>query len=293
MTLSNHPVKKPNIRRALDYLLPYRWSLAAVLAISLTGTAMTLYLPLLSRGLVDQALLGQDMSALIRIVSLFVAIPLASFVLNVISGMIYTKLSADVLFDMRVDVYRHLQRLSPRFFASRPLGDMVEQGRLAKLSPAVHQARSFRVPYLLDLVIATIEDLDRYVAGGRRADRARRTVNWRRKARVGNDPLPARGTGTSSRRSRRRSFVARADDCESGLCDTFTARKPRSSNIVCTYRLCLGFAVICLRLAHADISALTSSSRSGPSREKVSGPRSVIVLAAFRASASLTLLSRL
>ena len=120
-------MKKQNIRRALDYLLPYRWSLAAVLAISLTGTAMTLYLPLLSRGLVDQALLGQDMGALIRIVSLFVAIPLASFVLNVISGMIYTKLSADVLFDMRVDVYRHLQRLSPRFFASRPLGDIVSR----------------------------------------------------------------------------------------------------------------------------------------------------------------------
>ena len=98
-----------------------------MLLISLAGTALSLYLPLLSRDLVDDALLGQNMSALVRIVSLFLAIPLASFALNVVSGMVYTKLSADVLFDMRVDVYAHLQRLSPRFFASRPLGDIVSR----------------------------------------------------------------------------------------------------------------------------------------------------------------------
>ncbi len=127
MTGSDPARNRPNLRRAARYLLPYRRQLAAVLAISLTGTALTLYLPLLSRGLVDDALLGQDMAALVRIVSLFLVIPLVSFVLNVISGMIYTALSANVLFDMRVDVYAHLQRLSPRFFAARPLGDIVSR----------------------------------------------------------------------------------------------------------------------------------------------------------------------
>ena len=127
MTGSDPARDRPNLRRAARYLLPYRRQLAAVLAISLTGTALTLYLPLLSRGLVDDALLGQDMAALVRIVSLFLLIPLISFVLNVISGMIYTALSANILFDMRVDVYAHLQRLSPRFFAVRPLGDIVSR----------------------------------------------------------------------------------------------------------------------------------------------------------------------
>ena len=127
MTGAEPARKRPNLRRAARYLLPYRRQLAAVLLISLSGTALSLYLPLLSRDLVDDALLGQDMAALVRTVSLFLAIPLASFALNVVSGMIYTKLSADVLFDMRVDVYAHLQRLSPRFFASRPLGDIVSR----------------------------------------------------------------------------------------------------------------------------------------------------------------------
>ena len=114
-----------DLRRAFRYLLPYRWGLVFVLVVSLAGTAISLYLPLLSRGLVDDALLGQDMQALFRIVLLFLAIPVASFVLNVAASLIYTKLSAEVLFDMRVDVYRHLQSLSPRFYAGRALGDIV------------------------------------------------------------------------------------------------------------------------------------------------------------------------
>jgi ATP-binding cassette subfamily B protein len=41
--------------------------------------------------------------------------------------MRYTRVSADILFDMRSDLYRHLQRLSPRFYAATPLGDIVSR----------------------------------------------------------------------------------------------------------------------------------------------------------------------
>ena len=37
--------------------------------------------------------------------------------LNVISGLRYTRISAEILFDMRLALYRHFQRLSPRFYA--------------------------------------------------------------------------------------------------------------------------------------------------------------------------------
>tara|TARA_B100000678_G_scaffold264758_1_gene248481 strand:+ start:623 stop:2131 length:1509 start_codon:yes stop_codon:yes gene_type:complete len=47
--------------------------------------------------------------------------------MNVLSGMRYTKVSADILFDMRLDLYRHLQRLSPRYYAKTPLGDVVSR----------------------------------------------------------------------------------------------------------------------------------------------------------------------
>ena len=47
--------------------------------------------------------------------------------LNVVSGLRYTRVSADILFDMRLEMYRHLQRLSPRFYARVRLGDLMSR----------------------------------------------------------------------------------------------------------------------------------------------------------------------
>ena len=49
----------------------------------------------------------------------------AGFALTAVTGLRYTRVSADILFDMRLALYRHLQRLSPRFYARTPLGDIL------------------------------------------------------------------------------------------------------------------------------------------------------------------------
>jgi ATP-binding cassette, subfamily B, bacterial len=120
-------VRSPELRWALSYLPP-RWrGLTLVLVLSLTSTVLSLCVPYLSKTLVDEALLGRNMPALLRIVGTFLAITLVTFTLNVVSGLRYTHLSADILFDMRLAVYRHLQRLSPRFYVAKPLGQIVSR----------------------------------------------------------------------------------------------------------------------------------------------------------------------
>ena len=117
----------PGLRRAFAFLAPYWRRLVLVMAISLVSTAMSLVTPYLSKDLVDHALVGRDMAALWRIVGLFALIGVVSYVLNVVSGMRYTRVSAEILFDMRLAVYGHLQRLSPRFYARTRLGDIVSR----------------------------------------------------------------------------------------------------------------------------------------------------------------------
>jgi ATP-binding cassette subfamily B protein len=114
-----------DLGRALAYVVPYWRRLLFVAILSLVSTGLALYLPYLSRELVDGALLARDGTRLWRIVILFGAATLAGFGLNVLSGLRYTRVSAEILFDMRLDLYRHLQRLSPRFYARTRLGDLV------------------------------------------------------------------------------------------------------------------------------------------------------------------------
>jgi len=116
-----------HFRRALRFVRPYVGALVPVVVLSLCGTVLNLYLPYLSRALVDDALMGGDQGALVRIVGLFVGVTVLSFGMSVTSGMRYTRVSADILFDMRLELYRHLQRLSPRFYARARLGDVVSR----------------------------------------------------------------------------------------------------------------------------------------------------------------------
>jgi ATP-binding cassette, subfamily B, bacterial len=116
-----------DLRRALQFIVPYRRRLALVLALSGLSTALGLYLPLLSRDFVDGALIGRDARTLVRVVAFFAVVSLASFFVNIVSGLRYTRVSADILFDMRLEMYRHLQRLSPRFYARTRLGEIMSR----------------------------------------------------------------------------------------------------------------------------------------------------------------------
>src|SRR5688500_3263635 len=116
-----------DIRRLLNYVAPYWTRLVLVLVLALAGTLVSLYVPYLFRSLVDTALVGRNANALVRIISFFVGLTLVSYALNVISGLRYTRVSADILFDMRLAVFRRLQELSPRFYARMPLGQIVSR----------------------------------------------------------------------------------------------------------------------------------------------------------------------
>lgn len=115
------------LRRALGYARPHWRRLVLVLALSAASTALSLWLPYLSKSLVDGALLGGDRGLLIRIVALFLVLTAVSFTINVVSGLRYTRVSADILFDMRLELYRHLQRLSPRFYARTSMGQILSR----------------------------------------------------------------------------------------------------------------------------------------------------------------------
>jgi len=114
-------------RRAMQFVAPYWRNLAWVMALGLLSTAIALAQPYISRLLIDDALLRHNLRALGEIAALMVGVTVAGFVVNIASSYRYVRLSAECLFDMRLAVYRHLQGLSPRFFAKRKLGDLVSR----------------------------------------------------------------------------------------------------------------------------------------------------------------------
>jgi ATP-binding cassette subfamily B protein len=112
-------------RRALVHVLPYWRGLTVVATLSLISTVVSLSIPYLSRTLVDRALVGRDATWLWWTVALIAATTVVGYLLTAAVGLQYTRLSAAILFDMRLALYRHLQRLSPRFYARTPICDIL------------------------------------------------------------------------------------------------------------------------------------------------------------------------
>lgn len=113
--------------RLLPFLRPYYRPLAIVLVISLASTLLNLMQPYLSKLMIDKALMRSDMDALVKIAGAMILVSLGGFALNMLASYRYVSASAAMLFDIRAALLRHLQHLSPRFYARFRLGDLMSR----------------------------------------------------------------------------------------------------------------------------------------------------------------------
>jgi ATP-binding cassette subfamily B protein len=114
-------------RTLWDYARPYWHRLSWIVFLSVGSTAVSLAVPYLAKTLVDEALLKQNYHKLFQTIAILIVFTLASYVLGAWSGLRYTKVSAEILFDMRLELYGHLQQLGPRFWARARLGEVLSR----------------------------------------------------------------------------------------------------------------------------------------------------------------------
>jgi ATP-binding cassette subfamily B protein len=144
---SHHGSMLGEYRRALVFVQPYWRRLVLVLIISLFSTVLGLVQPYIAKLLIDEALLRRDLRALAWVAFLMVVVTVLGFVFSILASYRYVAVSADVLFDMRLALYEHLQKLSPRFYARTKLGEIV-----SRINNDVAEAQRVAADTLLALV---------------------------------------------------------------------------------------------------------------------------------------------
>ena len=114
-------------RRTLRFLRPHTRNFVFLFVLGLVSTVITLAQPYLTKLLIDNALLRRNMQGLWYLAGWMAICSALSFLLGLVTTRWYTKLSALVLFDMRLEVFQRLQLLSPRFYAKTKTGDIVSR----------------------------------------------------------------------------------------------------------------------------------------------------------------------
>ncbi len=115
------------LRRVLRYAQPYRWHTIGLLALILVQTALNLATPLVLRDLIDHAIPSGDMRRLVALALALLAIPAIGGVISVIQRRLNSYIGEGVIFDLRVALFGHLQRMSLRFFTNTKVGELMSR----------------------------------------------------------------------------------------------------------------------------------------------------------------------
>ncbi len=122
-------VRRANLRRVAGLFRPYRWRLAAVLALIFASALLSIVSPFLIRDIFDEALPQDDDRLLTLLVLGLIAIAVVTGALGVAQTWLSNVVGQQVMHDLRAAVYRHLQRLSLAFFTRTRTGEV--QSRIA------------------------------------------------------------------------------------------------------------------------------------------------------------------
>ncbi|MBQ6355552.1 MAG: ABC transporter ATP-binding protein, partial [Solobacterium sp.] len=113
------------LRRIFSYLRPYWKQLLLVMLCIAVSSALSLYPSILTGRIIDEGLIGRNLSQLIKLIIMSLLVTLSANLIGVAESYLNTWIAQHITFDMRNAMFRHLQQMSQRFFTTNSQGDII------------------------------------------------------------------------------------------------------------------------------------------------------------------------
>jgi ATP-binding cassette subfamily B protein len=120
-------VSWPLLKRVMGYARPYTSRIVILLAAILMTTGLGLLTPLILRDLIDRTLPSGNAARLNLLAAALVGIPILSGAIRVVQRKVNAEIGEGVIYDLRVALYSHLQRMSLRFFTNTKTGELMSR----------------------------------------------------------------------------------------------------------------------------------------------------------------------
>jgi len=113
------------MRRLVGYLRPYRLQVMFAVTTIVGNAALQLAPPYLTKVVIDQYIPARDLSGLTVIAALYLTTLVASFTFEYVQTWTMQMTGQRVMFDLRMQVFSHLQKLDLRFYDRNPVGRLM------------------------------------------------------------------------------------------------------------------------------------------------------------------------
>lgn len=135
---NNKKINKNLYKRLLKYAMEYIWHFALAVLIILIIVAIELYQPVLLGDAVDKFLshynqsrevsaivMQSDINGVIKIALIYLLTVIVIFFLNYAQALILAGAGQKIIYNIRLEVFSHLNKLSLNFFTDNPIGRLV------------------------------------------------------------------------------------------------------------------------------------------------------------------------
>ena len=123
---ANQPKVTPALlKRVFSYLKPYSKQLFLVLLCIIISSFFSLLPSMITGKIIDDGLVKQDFRALVYYIVLSLIVTLLASLIGVAETYINTWIAQHITYDMRNQMYSHLQKMSQRFFTTNNQGDII------------------------------------------------------------------------------------------------------------------------------------------------------------------------
>ncbi|MER3406778.1 MAG: ABC transporter, partial [Chloroflexota bacterium] len=120
-------VEVAQLRRIAGYLTPYWQTWLLILACVAATSVIGLLPPLIVRAIIDHAIPYGEAGLLNLLVLAMLAVPVANGLIGVAQNYLNVRVGQGIMFDLRNQLYAHLQRMSLRFYTATRTGEIMSR----------------------------------------------------------------------------------------------------------------------------------------------------------------------
>ena len=113
------------MKRILTFLSPYKKTVVLAVALLLGGALAQLAIPFITKVAIDNYIAKENLKGLLHIAIIFGVFLIAGFAIQYFEVYITQWLGQNVMYDIRMRIFTHIQRLPMAFFDKNPTGRLV------------------------------------------------------------------------------------------------------------------------------------------------------------------------
>jgi ATP-binding cassette subfamily B protein len=126
-SVTRQKLARRTVRRVVGFARPHRRLIAFLMALVVVDASMVVVTPLLVKRIVDNGILAGD-SRVVTVLALAIAgVAVLSAVLSLGQGYLSARVGEGLIYDLRTQVFAHVQRMSVAFFTRTQTGALVSR----------------------------------------------------------------------------------------------------------------------------------------------------------------------